>query len=365
MRSILHPRRLFPAVMSAFAIAGIGHSVIAATFATPVQLSVNGYANDAWAGIDDAGAATAVWADGAAYYADKPSGGAWSAPATFFAGQGAGFISMHMSAQGAATTISWGSQYGIYAIDRPAGGAWASPELLVSAPDLVTPLYTGAPAVIFAENPSGDQAVIYEQYSGGATLICALRRPNGGTWSGAETVASSANVGDLVLAGASIGAGGDVAVTWETFQVSCNRYCHDYDYAVHTSRETAPGGGWSDSGALTGQGSVWWAQAASDPAGGAVTLAQPSFGTAISAYDQRKVGRPWSAPATRFHRAQRRDRRHLRRGGQLARPRQPAHRRERHLGCRWTDRGQHLGNPGQSRRRRSRRGCAADRLWRQ
>ena len=300
MRSSHDISRSLLAGVAAAALVGGALPTLASTFGAPVPLSVNGHANDASAGIDDAGNATAVWADGAAYYADKPNGGSWSAPGTFFAGQGAGFISMHKSALGADTTIAWGSTYGIYSIDRPAGGAWGAPVLLVSAPDLVTPLYDNAPAVIFKENAAGDQAVIFQQYSGGATLISALRRPNGGLWSAPEIVASSTTYGDLELAGAGIGAGGDVSVTWQTFTSSCSRSCHSYNYAVHTSREATPGVGWSDSGALTPQGAVWWALPVSDPAGGAATLAQPSFGTTVSAYDQRKVGGRWSAPATAF-----------------------------------------------------------------
>jgi hypothetical protein len=273
---------------------------IANGFGTPIALSVNGHANDASVGIDAAGNATAVWADGALYFSDHPSGGSWSTPATFFGGSGAGFSDMHMSAAGAATTITWGSLYGIYAIDRPAGGSWGAPFLLVSAPDLVTPAYDGAPAVIVQENATGDIAVVYQQYSGGATLVSALRRSAGGTWSGPETVVSSASVGPFELAGASIGAGGHVIVTWQTFQVSCTRSCHDFNYAVHASRETLPGSGWSDSGALTPQGSVWLAQSAIDPAGSAVMLAQPSFGTIVSSFKQTRPGAKWSAPATAY-----------------------------------------------------------------
>lgn len=279
----------------------IGGPALASPFGAPVALSINGHANSASVAIDEAGDATAVWADGALFYSDHPAGGGWTTASTFNPGSGAGSIAgMHMSATGNATTVTYGNLYGIYADDRPAGGNWGGPTALVNAPQLIAPLYTGAPTVIFLENSSGDQAVIFEQISNGAQVISALRRPSGGAWTAAETVASSATSGDIDLAGASIGEGGDVLVTFETYQVSCSRYCHQINYVVHASREPAAGDGWADSGPLTSAGSVWRAGSAIDPSGSAVVLYQPDVGSTITAVRQGRAGERWSSPVTAY-----------------------------------------------------------------
>src|SRR5471030_253927 len=248
-------RRIQPFTLASAALAAITTMTLAPggvqarDFGSPVQLSQHGEANNASAGVDNAGDATAIWTDNTFYYSDHPHGGAWTAPAPFTAGAYAAFARLHMSAAGTATVISWNSGYGVYAQDRPAGGAWGAPMTLVNAPNLVTPTRTGAPAVIFLENGAGDAAVVYEVSSGGVQ-VAVVRRPAGGAWSAPEIVANSTVLGPISLAGAAIGAGGDVVVAWETFQVACQRFCEEVKFAVHASREPQPGAGWADSGPL-------------------------------------------------------------------------------------------------------------------
>jgi hypothetical protein len=268
-------------------------------FGSPVQLSQHGEANNASAGVDDAGDATAIWTDNTFTYSDHPHGGAWTTPAPFTAGAYAAFARLHMSAAGIATVVSWNSGYGLYAQDRPPGGAWGAPATLVNAPNLVTPTRTGAPAVIFLENGPGDAAVVYEVSSGGAQ-IAVVRRPAGGAWSAPEIVANSATQGPIALAAAAIGAGGDVAVAWETYQVACQRFCEEVRFVVHASREPQAGGGWSDSGPLTPESTAYVTRVAIDPAGGAVVLIQPSLTTTLQARRQRRAGEKWSAPVTAY-----------------------------------------------------------------
>ena len=80
------------AAMALIAAMALGLSALAAggvqarVFGAPVALSANGHAGNASVGIDDAGDATAVWADGALLCSDHPYGGAWTTPGTFSPG---------------------------------------------------------------------------------------------------------------------------------------------------------------------------------------------------------------------------------------------------------------------------------------
>jgi hypothetical protein len=299
-------RKRFPlltfasAALAAIAMVSVTpRSVQARTFGAPVQLSQHGVADNASAGVDDAGNATAIWTDNTFYYSDHPRGGSWTAPVPFTTGANAAFAKLNMSAAGTATVVSWNSGYGVYAQDRPAGGAWGAPATLVNAPNLVTPTRTGAPSVIFLENGAGDAAVVYEVNNGGVQ-VAVVRRPAGGAWSAPEIVANSTVLGPISLAGAAIGAGGDVVVAWETFQVACQRFCEEVKFAVHASREPQPGAGWADSGPLTPESTAYITRAAIDPVGGAVLLIQPSITTTIQATRQKRAGGAWSAPVTAY-----------------------------------------------------------------
>ena len=163
----------------------------------------------------------------------------------------------------------------------------------------MTPTRTGAPAVIFLENGAGDAAVVYE-VNGGAIQIAVVRRPAGGAWSAPETVASSAVHGPITLAGAAIGGGGDVVVSWETFQVTCQRFCQEVRFAVHASREPRAGDGWADSGPLTPESAAYVTRVAVDPAAGAVVLIQPNLTATLQARRQKRAGGAWSAPVTAY-----------------------------------------------------------------
>jgi hypothetical protein len=121
----------------------------------------------------------------------------------------------------------------------------------------------------------------------------AVLRPAGGTWTSQQTIASGAH---LSLDHASIGAFGEVLVTWETYSAVCSRYgCSTSSYVLHASRQNTGTGVWADSGSLLGPDrSAHDARVALDSAGGAILLALSSSGVYTSA-TQGNSGGAWSA----------------------------------------------------------------------
>ncbi len=264
----------------------------AATFGAPVALSQNGHAATVNVAIDDSGNALATWADEGMWYSTRPSGGSWSAPQSVYVG--GAFPVMHSTSGGSATIVSYVSGSGIWSVDRQPGGAWTSPALIVSAPEIQTPLIQNVSPVQFLSNLNGDQAVVFQQSAGSTTTITAVRRPAGGTWGAEDTVATSTQYGNLSIVSSSLGADGDLVVTFETYTVTCDRSCHDYNFAVHASREKSGTTQWIDSGALTPQSTPYFVRSMIDATGHAGVLIQNGFSATIQATTQAKAGAAWS-----------------------------------------------------------------------
>jgi hypothetical protein len=267
-------------------------------FGEPVALSQNGHAATVSLGVDDAGNVLAAWADEGMWYSDKPAGGSWSAPQSVYAG--GAFPVMQMGGDGLATIVSYSSGSGIWSVDRPPGGAWTSPDLIVNAPEIVGSVIQNVSPVQFLQNANGDQAIVFQQRAGGNVAITALHRPHGGAWSAQDQVANSADLGDITLTTSALGGNGDLVVTFETYQVVCNKYCHQLNFAVHASREPAGTTAWQDSGALTPQSSAYNTKTAVDSAGHAGVLIQSGFSAVLQAATQSRAGRAWSPLATAF-----------------------------------------------------------------
>jgi len=296
------PSRRHAAIGIALALGWAGYAAAAAaqTFGAPVALSLHGHAANVALGIDAAGNALATWSDEGMYFATRPAGGSWSTPQSFYLG--GGFPLLQTDTAGNATLVSYSSGYGIWSVDRPAGGSWSSPTLIVNTPDLVTPSRTDVAAVLFLANPTGDQAIVFEQYiTGSGYAITAVRRPAGGSWGALDTVATSAIYGDISLSGAAFGGNGDLLVTFEPFTVVCAvRYCNEINFTVHASREPSGTTSWFDSGALTPASSAYYTRAVMDTAGRAGVLLQNGFSATVQATTQVKQGAKWLPLATAY-----------------------------------------------------------------
>lgn len=254
-------------------------------------------------GIDAAGDALAAWQNfgDPIYYSTHAPGGAWSAEQAVPSSSGI-LYGLHVAPNGTATLVS---QLGsIFVQDRPTGGAWSAPLALASI-NYWGEYITGTPLVIFTANEYGDQAIVWEQTAGGGApeTIQAVRRPAGGAWGPVETVVSQPSGGHIPLAGATIGAGGDVLVTWQAYQVVCvYRKCSHENFTVYAAREQAGASGWTVSGALSaaisntyGYNSTPVVTAAGE---GAVIFAPINDNVTVQAVTQNPATLTWSQPAT-------------------------------------------------------------------
>ena len=145
-------------------------------------------------------------------------------------------------------------------------------------------------------NARGDAAIAWTVGGGPRSTTGSVRavlRPAGGAWTAQQTIASGAH---LAADHASIGAFGEVIVTWETYNAVCTKYgCALSSYVLHASRQNTGTGAWVDSGALLGPDrAAHDARVALDSAGGAILLALSSSGVYTSA-TQGNSGGAWSS----------------------------------------------------------------------
>ena len=264
--------------------------VLAASFSTPVALATNdlgGYRVSS--AIDTNADAIGLWSG---QYSYRPGvKGAWSASQTF-GGTGSPTQTVHMTATGNATAVWVASTTDVMTADLPHGGTWGTPLLLATS--------TSVPAPLFVMDSKGDAGVVFATSNG---EIVAYRRAAGASSWGPEEVVTTAPTGsDLALSGAAMGEAGDFAVSWQTFQVSCSRFCEDVNFVLHVSREQLTGTTWDDSGALTAgtNNPGYAALPAVDLKGHAAVVYLAPFGTIVSAQTQAKYGAPWGKTATAF-----------------------------------------------------------------
>jgi hypothetical protein len=256
----------------------------------PVVLSTGGQGWEATAAIDGEGNSVALWDERTTqdqiWSRSKASGGNWGAvtelsPALQTTST---FPVVRITSAGFATAM-WSDQGGVWIADRPSASTWNTAQLLI--PRASNP--------IFVMNARGDAAIFWTVGGGPRSTtgsVMAVLRPAGGTWTAQQTVASSAH---LVADHASIGAFGEVIVTWETYNAVCKRYgCALSSYVLHASRQNTGTGVWVDSGSLLGpDGAAHGARVALDSAGGAILLALSSSGVYTSA-TQGNSGGAWS-----------------------------------------------------------------------
>ena len=259
-------------------------------FSTPVALATGDLAGyRVSSAIDSNADAIALWSG--EYSQRLGVAGAWS-PKQSFGGTGSPTQAVRMTGAGAATAVWVDSARNIMTADLPLGGAWSSPTLLATPP--------GAPAPLFVMDSHGDAGVVVATSDGD---ILAYRRVAGAAFWGPEEVIAVAPSGShLVLSGAAMGEAGDFAVTWQTYEVRCSRYCFDVNYIVHVSREPLAGTAWDDSGPLTAgvNRPGYAALPAVDIRGRAAVIYLAPFGPIVSSQTQAAYGGLWSNPATVF-----------------------------------------------------------------
>ena len=255
-----------------------------------VVLSSGGQGWEATAAIDGNGNSLALWDERTTqdqiWSRSKVSGGNWGSVTQFSPAlqTTSVFPVVRITTAGFATAV-WSDQGGVWTADRPSASKWDPPRLLIP----------GASNPIFVMNSRGDAAIAWTMGGGPRSTtgaVMAVLRLAGGAWTTPQTVASGAH---LFADHASIGAFGEVIVTWETYNAVCTKYgCALSSYVLHASRQNTGTGAWVDSGALLGPDrTTHSALVALDSAGGAILLALSSSGVYTSA-TQGNSGGAWS-----------------------------------------------------------------------
>ena len=257
---------------------------------SPAVLSSGGQGWEATAAIDGEGNSLALWDERTTqdqiWSRSKTSGGNWgSVTGLSPALQTTSVLpAVRITSAGFATAV-WSDSGGVWTADRPSASKWESAQLLIP----------GASKPIFVMNARGDAAIAWIVGGGPRSTtgsVMAVLRPAGGTWTTQQKIASGAH---LSLDHASIGAFGEVIVTWETYNAVCSRYgCALSSYVLHASRQNTGTAAWVDSGSLLGPDrAAHDARVALDSAGGAILLALSSSGVYTSA-TQGNSGGAWS-----------------------------------------------------------------------
>jgi hypothetical protein len=268
--------------------------------ASTVAISAGGEGWEAAAAIDGAGNSVAVWLQRTIsppidriWSRSRPANGQWSAPSTL---SGAlqtveALPAVRMTTNGAATAV-WSDAGGIWTADRSPTGSWSPAPLIVSGTSLTHPT--------FVMNAQGDAAVLWGSaiVLAQPTQLNARRRTAGGAWGAPEVVATGRFV---AFNGAAIAENtGELAATWERFDVKNCPYCVNFDFVLHVSRVARGSSAWQDSGPLTSPTvHSHSARAAIDPAGHAAAVHLTNFSTLVS-INQASAGAGWSPPVTLY-----------------------------------------------------------------
>jgi hypothetical protein len=193
-----------------------------------------------------------VWASTAAF------GRAWSTPVNVSGpiGVASGTPSVRGSASGNATVVySTPSLGGTYA-DHPSGGTWTAPATMNGVNQF------------YVINDNGDEGLAWG--TGGArptsSTINAVVRPAHGVWSVATTIFSAPH---LALDGALVAPDGSTAVVWESFDSTCgSRTCKTSNWVLRVSTHAPGAQSWVTSGTVLGPDATQhFGQLAADTAG--------------------------------------------------------------------------------------------------
>ena len=256
----------------------------------PVVLSSGGQGWEAAVAIDGNGNSLALWDERTTqdqiWSRSKASGGNWGSVTELSPALQTTSVlpAVRITSAGFATAV-WSDQGGVWTADRTSASKWEPAKLLIPA----------ASNPSFVMNARGDAAIAWTVGGGPRSTTgsaMAVLRPAGGAWTAQQTIASGAH---LVADHASIGAFGEVIVTWETYNAVCSKYgCALSSYVLHASRQNTGTGAWVDSGPLLGPDKTAHdARVALDSAGGAILLALSSSGVYTSV-TQGNSGGAWS-----------------------------------------------------------------------
>jgi hypothetical protein len=255
-----------------------------------VVISTGGQGWEATAAIDGNGNSVALWDERTTqdqiWSRSKTSGANWGSVTEISPALQTTYVfpAVRITTAGFATAV-WSDQGGVWTADRTSAFKWEPAQLLIP----------GASNPIFVMNARGDAAIAWTVGGGprstsGAVMV--VLRPAAGAWTAPQTVASGVH---LSADHASIGAFGEVIVTWETYNAVCSRYgCALSSYVLHASRQNTGTGAWVDSGLLLGPDrAAHDARVALDSAGGSILLALTNSGVYASA-TQGNSGGAWS-----------------------------------------------------------------------
>ena len=218
------------------------------TWGTTAVLATNAYSGTV--ALDSAGNMTSVWYQNALngtpvneiWAATAAFGHPWSSPVNISGpiGVASGNPSVRGSASGNATAVYTSPTTGATYVDRPGGGNWGAPGA------------TNGVNQFYVSNDRGDQGLAWS--TGGArptsSTINAVRRPAGGSWTPATTIATGVH---LAFDGAVEAPDGTMAVAWESFDSVCgSRTCKTSNWVLHVSTAAPGTNNWVDSGPLLG-----------------------------------------------------------------------------------------------------------------
>lgn len=179
-----------------------------------------------------------IWASTAAF------GHPWSTPINVSGpiGVASGTPSVRGSASGNATVVYTSPALGGTFADHPSGGSWTAPAT------------TNGVNQLYVSNDHGDEGLAWgagqTRVAAGYTSIAVVQRPAGGVWSSATTIVTGAH---LSLASSLVAPDGSMAVAWESFNAVCgSRTCTTSNWVLHVSTRAAGAQSWIDSGPLLG-----------------------------------------------------------------------------------------------------------------
>ena len=263
----------------------------------PQDLSVGG-ANAYFpqVAIDRAGKALAVWyrftgAGWVVQAAERPVGGAWSAPQDLSApGRDAEFPQVAFDPVGNAFAV-WhrfnGANLIVQAAARPAGGVWSAPQ------DLSVPGQDAENAQV-AFDPAGNAMAVWERFDGTNWMVQAAEHPAGGAWAAPQDLSAAGSTfgQDALEPEVAMDAAGNTLAIW-------TRY--DGTNGIIQAAERPVGGSWGPAQDLSASGrTAVEPQLAIDPAGNALAIwrryVDVARQQAIVQAARRPAGGAWEAP---------------------------------------------------------------------
>ena len=273
---------LVAASIPAFAQWGTQATLASNAYNGTVTIDSSGNLVSAWYqnALPNGTAVNEIWASTAAF------GHPWSVPVNVSGpiGVASGTPSVRGSASGNATVVYTSPALGGTYADHPSGGSWTAPAS------------TNGVNQLYVSNDNGDEGLAWgagqTRVGAGYTSIGVVQRPAGGVWSSATTIVTGAH---LSLNSSLVAPDGSMAVAWESFNAVCgSRTCTTSNWVLHVSTRAAGAQSWVDSGPLLGPDSKQhFGQLAADAVGdlGVLTISGSNIVSLV------RHGSSWTAPA--------------------------------------------------------------------